>query len=158
MKNFVMVGLLFLAIILVGNTLFVVKQTERAVMLRFGELVNADIQPGLHVKIPWVNTVRIFDARLQTEDVLHRGLHLVGEGEDLLGVTVDRATCVGQLRPSADPDEERGAHGLLQLPNLDRDGRLADGELIGSPGEAAQAGDLVEDVQLVEVGSHNRPL
>ena len=68
MKNFILVGLLFLAIIIAGNTLFVVKETERAVMLQFGELVNADIEPGLHVKIPWVNTVRKFDARIQTED------------------------------------------------------------------------------------------
>ena len=37
-------------------------------MLRFGQLVNADIEPGLHFKIPWVNTVRKFDARIQTED------------------------------------------------------------------------------------------
>jgi len=68
MKNFIIVGLLFLTVIITGNTLFVIKQTERAVMLRFGELVNADIEPGLHVKIPWVNTVRKFDARIQTED------------------------------------------------------------------------------------------
>lgn len=68
MKNFMAVGVLFLAVILLGNTLFVIKQTERAVMLRFGELVNSDIQPGLHAKIPWVNTVRKFDARIQTED------------------------------------------------------------------------------------------
>ncbi len=68
MKNFIVVGLIFLAVILAGNTLFVVKETERAVMLQFGELVNADIAPGLHVKIPWVNTVRKFDARIQTED------------------------------------------------------------------------------------------
>ena len=52
MKNFFAVGLVFLSLIIAGNTLFVVRQTERAVMLRFGELVDADIQPGLHVKIP----------------------------------------------------------------------------------------------------------
>ena len=68
MKNFVIVGVLFVIILVAGNALFVVKETERAVMLQFGELVNADIAPGLHVKIPWVNTVRIFDARIQTED------------------------------------------------------------------------------------------
>jgi len=67
-KNFFLVGSLFLALLLVANSLFVVKETERAVMLQFGELVNADIEPGLHVKIPWVNTVRKFDARIQTED------------------------------------------------------------------------------------------
>jgi membrane protease subunit HflC len=36
--------------------------------LRFGELVQPDLAPGLHVKIPWVNTVRKFDARILTED------------------------------------------------------------------------------------------
>ncbi|MCH8264755.1 MAG: protease modulator HflC [Proteobacteria bacterium] len=68
MKNFILVGLLFLALVVGGNSLFVIKQTERAVMLRFGEIVQADIQPGLHVKIPWVNTVRKFDGRILTED------------------------------------------------------------------------------------------
>ena len=68
MRNFFSVGFLFVLAVLVGNTLFVIKETERGVMLRFGQLVNADIEPGLHVKIPWVNTVRKFDARIQTED------------------------------------------------------------------------------------------
>ena len=70
MKSFVGIGLIFLLVLLASNSLFVVKETERAVMLQFGELVNNDIQPGLHVKIPWVNTVRRFDARIQTEDSL----------------------------------------------------------------------------------------
>ncbi|MCY4358486.1 MAG: protease modulator HflC [Gammaproteobacteria bacterium] len=68
MKNFLLIGLVFLVVLVAGNSLFVVKETERAVMLQFGELVNADIAPGLHFKIPWVNTVRKFDARIQTED------------------------------------------------------------------------------------------
>ena len=68
MKNFILVGLVFLALVVGGNSLFVIKQTERAVMLRFGEIVQDDIQPGLHVKIPWVNTVRKFDGRILTED------------------------------------------------------------------------------------------
>ena len=68
MKSFILVGLLFLALVVGGNSLFVIKQTERAVMLRFGEIVQDDIQPGLHVKIPWVNTVRKFDGRILTED------------------------------------------------------------------------------------------
>lgn len=68
MKNFILVGLVFLVLVVGGNSLFVIKQTERAVMLRFGEIVQADIQPGLHVKIPWVNTVRKFDGRILTED------------------------------------------------------------------------------------------
>ena len=68
MRNFVSVALVFFVVIIVSNTLFVIKETERAVMLRFGQVVNADIEAGLHWKIPWVNTVRVFDARIQTED------------------------------------------------------------------------------------------
>jgi len=68
MKSFILVGLVFLVLVIGGNSLFVIKQTERAVMLRFGEIVQDDIQPGLHVKIPWVNTVRKFDGRILTED------------------------------------------------------------------------------------------
>ena len=68
MRNFVSVALVFFVVIIVSNTLFVIKETARAVMLRFGQVVNADIEPGLHWKIPWVNTVRVFDARIQTED------------------------------------------------------------------------------------------
>ena len=68
MKNFILIGLVFLVLVIGGNSLFVIKQTERAVMLRFGEIVQDDIQPGLHVKIPWVNTVRKFDGRILTED------------------------------------------------------------------------------------------
>ncbi|MSR11946.1 MAG: protease modulator HflC [Gammaproteobacteria bacterium] len=68
MKSYILAGLVFLILIVVGNSLFVVKETERAVLLQFGELVQADIASGLHVKIPWVNTVRKFDARIQTQD------------------------------------------------------------------------------------------
>ncbi len=35
MRNFFSVGFVFILLIIVGNTLFVVKETERAVMLRF---------------------------------------------------------------------------------------------------------------------------
>lgn len=70
MKNFIVIGVILLLVLVASNSLFVVKETERAVMLQFGELVDADIQPGLHVKIPWVNNVRKFDARIQTEDSL----------------------------------------------------------------------------------------
>jgi len=70
MKNFVLIGLVFLVVVVGGNSLYVVKQTERAVLLQFGEIINADLQPGLHVKIPWVNVVRKFDGRILTEDSL----------------------------------------------------------------------------------------
>ena len=54
--------------VLVISSLFVVSETERGVMLRFGRLVDTDIPPGLHLKVPFVDNVRIFDARVLTLD------------------------------------------------------------------------------------------
>ncbi|CAM5537910.1 MAG: protease modulator HflC [Pseudomonas sp.] len=50
------------------NSFYIVSQTERAVLLRFGRIVEPDVKPGLHMKIPYVNSVRKFDARLMTLD------------------------------------------------------------------------------------------
>ncbi|HAQ87731.1 MAG TPA: protease modulator HflC [Pseudomonas sp.] len=54
--------------IVAWNSFYIVSQTERAVLLRFGRIVESDVKPGLHLKIPYVNSVRKFDARLMTLD------------------------------------------------------------------------------------------
>ena len=98
MKNFIAVGVVFLVLLVASNSLFVVKETERGVMLQFGELVNADIQPGLHVKIPWVQTVRKFDARIQTEDSTpQRFLTLEQKALEVDSYAKWRITDVGQF-------------------------------------------------------------
>jgi len=62
-------GLLAVLVLIIGsNALFVVKETQRGVMLKFGEVVEPNLQPGLHVKIPFVNNVRLFDGRILTVD------------------------------------------------------------------------------------------
>ena len=63
----ILVGLAVLVTI-VSNALYVVNERERAVLLKFGEVVATDIQPGLHFKIPIVNDVRRFESRLITLD------------------------------------------------------------------------------------------
>ncbi len=69
MKNlFKALGLLVVVVVAVNSTLYVVSEFERGVKLRFGKLIEADIQPGLHVKVPFVDDVRIFDARILTVD------------------------------------------------------------------------------------------
>ncbi|QEW07626.1 protease modulator HflC [Nitrincola iocasae] len=57
-----------IAVWLVSESVYIVKETERAVKLQFGEIVEPDIEPGLHYKIPFVNTVRKFESRLITMD------------------------------------------------------------------------------------------
>ena len=57
-----------LLLLVLANSLFVITEFERGVKLQFGKLVNNDLQPGLHFKIPFAETVRIFDGRILTVD------------------------------------------------------------------------------------------
>ncbi|GAA0795325.1 protease modulator HflC [Marinobacterium sediminicola] len=70
MKPTSMFGLIaLLLVVMIGSkSVYIVKETERAIKLRFGEVVEADIKPGLHFKIPFVNTVRKFEGRTMTLD------------------------------------------------------------------------------------------
>jgi len=70
MKPTTLFGLIaVLLVVMVGSkSVYIVKETERAIKLRFGEVVEADIQPGLHFKIPFVNTIRKFEGRIMTLD------------------------------------------------------------------------------------------
>jgi membrane protease subunit HflC len=47
---------------------YTVTELQRAVLLEFGRVVDADIPPGLHFKKPFINEVRKFDARVLTLD------------------------------------------------------------------------------------------
>ena len=57
-----------LLLAVLANSLFVITEFERGVKLQFGKLVNNDLQPGLHFKIPFAEQVRIFDGRILTVD------------------------------------------------------------------------------------------
>jgi membrane protease subunit HflC len=67
-RNVVFIFIALLLVVLASKSLYVIKETERGVLLRFGEVVNSSIKPGLHVKIPFVNNVRKFDGRILTVD------------------------------------------------------------------------------------------
>lgn len=60
--------LLFFFLVVLSGSVFVVRETERAVVLHFGALNNADTKPGMHLKWPLVDEVRKFDARILTLD------------------------------------------------------------------------------------------
>ncbi|MEE2767056.1 MAG: protease modulator HflC [Pseudomonadota bacterium] len=62
--------LAILAVVIIGisSTMFVVHQTEKAVMFQFGRIVRADYEPGLHFKIPVYQNVKFFDARILVLD------------------------------------------------------------------------------------------
>ena len=57
------------AILTVGMMcVFTVSETEKAIKFKFGEIIAADYQPGLHFKFPFINNVKKFDSRILTLD------------------------------------------------------------------------------------------
>jgi len=52
--------------LLIYGALFTVNERELAVKFRFGEIVGTDYEPGLHFKIPFVNSIRKYPRRLLT--------------------------------------------------------------------------------------------
>ncbi|GAA0562172.1 protease modulator HflC [Halomonas salifodinae] len=67
-RSLLIVGGLAAVAWLASNSLYVVDETQRAVKLRFGEVIEENIQPGLHFKVPITQTVRKFDTRVLTLD------------------------------------------------------------------------------------------
>ncbi|MFO7787096.1 MAG: protease modulator HflC [Halospina sp.] len=54
---------------LVSATVYIIPETHRGVVLRFGEVVKTGVEPGLHFKLPWVETAREFDKRILTLNI-----------------------------------------------------------------------------------------
>jgi membrane protease subunit HflC len=52
-----------------GFSMFQVAEWQKAIMFRLGEIRQSNFTPGLHFKVPFINNVRKFDARLLTQDV-----------------------------------------------------------------------------------------
>ena len=97
-----------LLVIGISQSLFVVSETQRAVKLRFGEIVDYDVPPGLHFKLPIVNSVRKFDARILTLDAAPQS-YLTSEKKAL---SVDsfvkwRVSDVAKYFTTTGGDEER---------------------------------------------------
>ena len=68
-------GKTFVALILIViggavglSSIYFVDERERAIVFRFGEIINSNVEPGLNFKTPFINNVQYFDARVQTMD------------------------------------------------------------------------------------------
>ncbi len=70
------------ALLVVSNSFFIVDQRERAVLFQVGELKDAEFKPGLHLKIPFFQSVSKFDGRVLTLDN-HTENFLTGEKKNV---------------------------------------------------------------------------
>ncbi len=84
MQNRVLYSLLALVavILLVRASLFTVSEGQLAIKSIGGEIVDANFQPGLHIRIPLVEEVRRFDKRIITR-LYRQELFLTREQEQL---------------------------------------------------------------------------
>ncbi len=61
-------GLALIAAVAISSTVYTVDEREKAIMVRFGEVIRYDDTPGLHWKTPFIESVRFYDARILTMD------------------------------------------------------------------------------------------
>jgi len=68
MKSSLWIGLAVAALLGLLGSVYVVREDQTAMVLNLGKVVRADIKPGLHFKVPLVESVRVFDRRFQVLD------------------------------------------------------------------------------------------
>jgi len=67
LQNKILVGLA--ALLVIGMmSMFTVNETEKAIKFQLGKIVKSDYDRGLYFKLPLLNNVKKFDARIQTMD------------------------------------------------------------------------------------------
>ena len=59
---------LIVAAFVASSALYTVHQTNQAIVLQFGALKRVVQEPGLHIKIPFIQNVRYFESRVLNLD------------------------------------------------------------------------------------------
>lgn len=59
-------GLILVLLIIGSQSFFIVDERERALLLWLGKIEDSSFEPGLHFKVPFFNSVRKFDGRIQS--------------------------------------------------------------------------------------------
>ena len=110
------VAVVIVVLLLVSGTLYTVDQRQNAIVFQLGEVKDVVQKPGLHLKIPLLQNVRLFDMRILTFDDAEPLRFITSEKKPLL---VDsfvkwRITDVKQYYVSVQGDEFRAATRIKQ--------------------------------------------
>ncbi|WP_096086035.1 protease modulator HflC [Agaribacterium haliotis] len=117
-KTLGFVILLVIVALIGANSLYIVNEYQRGVLLRLGKLHNDDIKPGLHIKIPVVDEVRLFDARILTVDTRpERFLTVEKKSMEVDSFTKWRIIDVGKYYTATNGEEDRAMRLLSQRVN-----------------------------------------
>lgn len=114
-QNNLLMGLIGV-VLLLSLSIFVVDQRQSAIVFRLGEVVSIKAKPGLYFKVPLMENVRYFDARILTLDSPEPERFITAEKKNVL---VDsyvkwRIADVKQYYISVSGDEVRAQTRLMQ--------------------------------------------
>jgi len=121
MKTSITTALVSIAVVLglVSSALFTVDQRQNAMVFRLGEITSVKTEPGLYWKLPIIEDVRFYDARIHTVDTEEPERFLTSEKKNVL---VDsfikwRIVDVKQYYVSVGGDERRARDRLNKTVN-----------------------------------------
>lgn len=155
------------AVILTWASLFTVRETEQAVVLRFGAVRNVIVDPGLYVKAPFIDVVLPIEKRVLSLDIPPQTV-LSADRQNLEVDAFSRYRIVDALRYYQSVNNETNARARLQsfinsamrtvlanasFPEIIRTNRLELMQRIQEivDRQAAQLGIQVIDVRLTRV-------
>jgi membrane protease subunit HflC len=69
-KRLVTIILIFVGLILVSGATFTIDEKEQAIITQFGKYIRTIQEPGLHFKIPMIQTLHLFEKRVLTTDAM----------------------------------------------------------------------------------------
>lgn len=67
MKNPIIIALMAVFVLILSSA-YVVDERETAIKFQFGEIVEENIKPGLHFKIPMINNIETFSSQILSMD------------------------------------------------------------------------------------------
>ena len=83
MPNILKLGLPIAIVVFWVFFTFTVDERQKALKLKFGEIVESEYTPGIHFMVPIYHTIRKFDDRILTIDA-HPSSFFTGEQKDLI--------------------------------------------------------------------------
>ena len=100
-------AVVFVLLVLIGSSLFTVQQTEQVLITQLGQPIRVITSPGLHAKIPLVQTAISFDRRLLDYEVQPEEV-ILGDQRRLIVDSFTRFRIVDPLRyyQAVGPTEE----------------------------------------------------
>ena len=112
-KQGILIGIIvFFSLIILGNTLYRVDQTQEAVVVQFGRPIKVVQEPGLKVKKPFIQQVIFFEKRILEWD--GRPTQIPTRDKKYIWVdTCARWKIIDPLKFLESVRDETGAHGRL---------------------------------------------